>query len=625
MPSDYPGTDGMSSEEAFLHTFSHPVQYNISWTHQDERAFLARWNADPVSKIFKTKSYAGTTKGEAMRVLWIDSYRFHGCTPFDIISPDSLLEYDVSENPSPGLKLPDGREIQDPRWPSDFCRRLHQIIIHPFFKANKDLVVTTIQYAVICRENFAQKWDTPFSTLASNTFVERLRKAMARPENEGAPLPLVHQHVRVHMFNAQERKEDDLSSLFLAIENVAWDKKKDGARNEALYKVKVEDLDNLVKALDSLSTHGLKWYRPARELSTLASYTHSESSLPRLEDLDEYVSKVILDQRRKAEIVSREAPAQLLPVSTPTQPSKKKSLPAVKTSDRQSPRGAMSSPIPSADMFQPKASTHPQILPPTISSSANQPSLLKEVQKSAIRYSELMKPLSYPMYLTLEVKDTLARAKLSGTLPRAKSTIVDDRSLATDWPPFPDAGGEYSGSGVDCLLVVLRRLYSHVQTPENWRHILTLEAPDSFWLRYSWTRFGGNHAHAHNKKAIVRSLDADRSDDNDVPFRILAETSRQLDQYIWGTPVCSLFDPLVKKATSVAWKKLWDEDKQRYTKLMSRRSMITWRGPGQHHQTLNDYINSLFVVETREDEEIMFQPNDGARFVRILYDVPDRH
>lgn len=206
-------------------------------------------------------------------------------------------------------------------------------------------------------------------------------------------------------------------------------------------------------------------------------------------------------------------------------------------------------------------------------------------------------------------------------------TIVDNRILGVNWPLVSDRDGndDYSGSGVDCLLVVLRRLYSHLLNPEDWKKMLTRQEPDSFWLRYSWTRFGGGKesttAHARNKKAIVRSLDVPPPITSDVPFRILASKSIQLNQYIWGTPMCSLYAPLIKNSRSADWKVLWEEDEQRYINLMSKHSTIEWSGPGPKYPSLNMYIESLFFVkETRADEEIMFLPNDCGRFVRVLYD-----
>lgn len=162
--------------------------------------------------------------------------------------------------------------------------------------------------------------------------------------------------------------------------------------------------------------------------------------------------------------------------------------------------------------------------------------------------------------------------------------------------------------------------------------MLTRQSPDSFWLRYSWSQFGSGKesatGHAHHKKAIVRSLVPLNGDElnnpflDDTPFRTLAGKSMELDDCIWHTPICSLFDPYVKNAASNTWKKLWDEDKQRYKELIGKRSTITWSGPSPQHQSLDEYIDSLFVKEATADEEIMFLPNNGGSFIRVLYDAP---
>ncbi|KAK3381107.1 hypothetical protein B0H63DRAFT_450478 [Podospora didyma] len=276
--------------DAFMKRFVVPVQYDADWTTADEVEFDDNWGEDPVAAV--RVNYGGT--GKHLIRLWKFTYRFLNCSPFEIVSPEFLLEFDTTEN---GLMDIDGIHMKMPRWSAEFMKRLRTLVVHPFFDGDIAMLATAIQYTVICRTNDARRWRVRILPQEQG-FLHMLCEAMDNPVHKNQPVPEVHKAVK--QIQAQGSKRG-LSKVMDLIEKVAWNSDvppKMGALTPC-YFVRSEDLGNLTTALDSLITFGVPMYMPAETIEKWAAVSLVQYGFPSGPNIDWAVTAVLKDQQRK--------------------------------------------------------------------------------------------------------------------------------------------------------------------------------------------------------------------------------------------------------------------------------------------------------------------------------------
>ncbi|KAK3319105.1 hypothetical protein B0H66DRAFT_257116 [Apodospora peruviana] len=296
-----------SDENTFIKSFSNPkIEFDEICTLEDECRLMEEWETDTIKS-----TWAANIAIPTMATLWQDTYRFLDCSPFHILNSDFHL----------------GFQIDDHAVMAEFLQALNKIALHPFFKGSKELMTAAIQYASICRFNDTRRWDLGKLSLPMDhrAFANLFCQAMSLPLNKGVPLPRVHRDIRLNML-LPEDGEPALSSLFISIETVAWNKHKTALKGEYgdfSYTVAPQDLHNVLAALDGLSNFGVPVYRSAHVLAAWASINHPQIGHPRGEDLREHVETQGKGQTRKAAKAAKTDQAEkarLLPDGAGQQP-----------------------------------------------------------------------------------------------------------------------------------------------------------------------------------------------------------------------------------------------------------------------------------------------------------------
>jgi len=257
-------------------------KYDQDWTELDSIRAGRDWDNDP-----KSKAASNYTKHHGMMVLWKDCDRFWECSPFDIISVDNHLEYDIQQNDA--VEIGDGQYEKVARWSQGFCRRLKTLIFHPFFDNSVSLLVTAIQFAVICRTNDAREWPIRISCEGHNHFQTSLRRTMAQPGFKDTPICQVYRLFRQMMPHGPKLP---ITNLLAAIGKIAPTGTQTSVLGEVSphhpYLVRTTDLKHVEEALNSLSTtYGVPYFFDAKHYEACASVNHPKNGRPHASEVSE--------------------------------------------------------------------------------------------------------------------------------------------------------------------------------------------------------------------------------------------------------------------------------------------------------------------------------------------------
>ncbi|KAK3319941.1 hypothetical protein B0T19DRAFT_404475 [Cercophora scortea] len=213
------------------------------------------------------------------------------------------------------------------------------------------------------------------------------------------------------------------------------------------------------------------------------------------------------------------------------------------------------------------------------------------------------------------------------TVPREPEKIWQATAiLQVSWPgSAPATKVPYTGSGLDCLIVVLRQIYLRVGLNE-WDAML--QSPDAGYLlkKYSWLAYGwDDDSRLHyseikerlakelgiplniNTHAIYRSV-------HELPYHTLVD-SDYLHKFIWSHPLCRLFTPIFMKHKE---KSFWEPMRELTSGLPSRywSSLIEYSGKDQ--RSLDECIRARFGVRIARGVEYLLTPAK-CKVVRVLY------
>ncbi|KAF5005955.1 hypothetical protein FDECE_7623 [Fusarium decemcellulare] len=226
--------------------------FDDEWTEEDE-SWLLRNDSQ------KILAFANITKHdthllEAWRVC---TQRFR-CSPFALLSPLRGLIYKPAARPESG-------DPEPVLWDQEFCRQFSQVLAHPIWRRDVDVLTMVLQYAVICRTDDRRLWSMPptdpFGPLDQlKTALESSKEPLARSIHE------MHEAARTA---APPKTFSALSDLMLALGKggtaslpVEHDTTHQGLR---VYAVTTQDLMAIRSAVHGLGDEGVPIFPTTEE------------------------------------------------------------------------------------------------------------------------------------------------------------------------------------------------------------------------------------------------------------------------------------------------------------------------------------------------------------------------
>lgn len=206
--------------------------------------------------------------------------------------------------------------------------------------------------------------------------------------------------------------------------------------------------------------------------------------------------------------------------------------------------------------------------------------------------------------------------------------------LCDAWPIASSSpAGPYSG--VDCLTILLRHIYSLQPEPsEMFKEMKTVISSDE-WARRTWSPIDpAFSADEENTLAVrekfVQSLGVKAPSGqrhpvlSELPFFTLAENSPRLDLHLWSRYRCNLFQVFTQSTPEAEWTEL--NDNKELARLTARRSLIEWSGgkAAGFDDKFQAHICNHFGISTQAhpSRRIKYAPN-LPKIVRVHYKPGD--
>ncbi|KAG6055531.1 hypothetical protein E4U17_002924 [Claviceps sp. LM77 group G4] len=226
------------------------------WTAQDELWLMATWNNSSTKLALARIG----SQNQELHKLWRISCTLMQCSPVSIISPQYGLIYDGFELTaafSSRLDSDQNDQNESPLWSESFCKALHALVVHSFWRGDVRLLVNAIQYAVICRTDDRQPWEMAMRQ-SSCLDIESLRSLAASQRRK-------HIHSLQEELNASQTASGrDLSLeyeffnyLGSIIEKPSYGYAvKQNDEHPPAYHVQTADLNAILRALNTFNLHG---------------------------------------------------------------------------------------------------------------------------------------------------------------------------------------------------------------------------------------------------------------------------------------------------------------------------------------------------------------------------------
>ncbi|KAF5577684.1 hypothetical protein FPANT_10287 [Fusarium pseudoanthophilum] len=190
--------------------------FSANWTHADERALRYDGSAEKFAI-----SRLNSSSHSRQLTLWKICLSVCQRSPFDILSPRRGLCYLPS-------KITD--TTSSAVWDQNFCHEFTDIISHPIWNRDIDVLVTILQYAVICRTDDRRRWQVPTTMVEAGPTV-RLKTEL---QSCLGPLPTsvhkLHKHIRDN--TGPDVIHCQLSNFMMAIAHVVSDRARRGDGHE---------------------------------------------------------------------------------------------------------------------------------------------------------------------------------------------------------------------------------------------------------------------------------------------------------------------------------------------------------------------------------------------------------
>ncbi|KAG5997709.1 hypothetical protein E4U52_003285 [Claviceps spartinae] len=262
------------------------------WTAQDELWLMATWN-NSSTKLALAR--IGSQNQELQKV-WRVSCTLMQCSPVAIISPQYGLIYD-------GFHFTNDQSDQNesPLWSEEFCKALHALVVHSFWRGDVRLLVTVIQYAVICRTDDRQPWEMAMRQ-SSCLDIEALRGLAA--SHRTTHIHSLQQDINVSQ--ADSGKDLSLEYEFFNYLGSVIKKPsygyavKQSDEHPPAYHVQTADLKTILRALNIFNLHGFPLFTHS-EIFLMASKSAPLSYVfPAVNEVCELHMRSFLHETRSA-------------------------------------------------------------------------------------------------------------------------------------------------------------------------------------------------------------------------------------------------------------------------------------------------------------------------------------
>ncbi|QPG97139.1 hypothetical protein C2857_005842 [Epichloe festucae Fl1] len=282
--------------EADINTFVGPSLPVIDkdWTAEDEAWLMKTWED---SSTKKTLERIGSHSQELLK-LWRLSCTLMRCSPVSIVSPQYGLVYDGLE-PTRIFFPKDHAECSP--WSDGFCKALHALVVHSFWRGDARLLATTIQFTVICRTDNRQPWKMAMGP-SSCLGMEKMRDvAMSQRARH------FHDIIRDYATSqAADGREMSLEYAFLRYLGSIIDKpsfKPAEEQSEAhppVYAVRTADLNTILRALNTFNRNGYPLFTHSDIFLRASTSAQLRSVFPNEGKLRELHTRSFLHESRMA-------------------------------------------------------------------------------------------------------------------------------------------------------------------------------------------------------------------------------------------------------------------------------------------------------------------------------------
>lgn len=264
------------------------------WTDGAEQQVMVGWNVSAeklaIAKLADRQAEpADTEEVDTWLSLWRVSTHLYRSSPFAFVSPSIGLYHDGNELRCPGSA--------DVAWSEDFCKRLHLLLTHPFWRGQSAILSEFIRYAVVLRTDDRRRM--PMSPLKNNCWV---LQALAKEAWAGLNVDLHTAHCDLRKASSYEvlsAESDLLFELGSRIQAKYAGKSYPTREDDGRWEVKSEDLLNIITTLDKYKAGtGI----PAFLMCELINFTYMRArgriSIPARHQLGELQKKAWLSHLR---------------------------------------------------------------------------------------------------------------------------------------------------------------------------------------------------------------------------------------------------------------------------------------------------------------------------------------
>ncbi|KAF0325921.1 hypothetical protein K4K61_010075 [Colletotrichum sp. SAR11_59] len=267
--------------------------FHPKWTQQDEQDLQKAWEEYPDRAV-----WMGNKSLQPLAKLWKVFLRLFRKSPAEVISAKYALRYHPFQKKARiSNDNKDGKVFENsPLWSESFMDKLTYLAYHPLWQGKVECLIVAMQYAVIVRTNDCRPWKllNPTGDEFFNTMIRFLKK----PDYQGMEMPKLHMIARDDM---QERGIPcGWFSMFMEkLEGTCPNPPPKQTEDNGPYKVSIDDLKAMLKALTDMNHQGLPLFRYTGEgYGMEATKIPLQDDLPSKNNVKEYHEREILEECR---------------------------------------------------------------------------------------------------------------------------------------------------------------------------------------------------------------------------------------------------------------------------------------------------------------------------------------
>lgn len=269
--------------------------FDAFWTSRDEEALRLEWRTSQEASDLMQ----GNPSQEFM-ALWRTCLHVIRCSPTILLSPRRSLRYVGEDSGDPSTEY-------STIWSPAFCEKLGMLVACPLFEGSAEQIVMFLQYAVICRTDDRRPW--AIENAVHCNVLHSFAKAVK--DNAGELLITYHNLQRrcYQMGGGTTRTKqcevfNRLGEMTCGLHGndpfARYPRMSD--RGVPIYGVAVEDLDNLIRAINAtlaeLGLRTVEWYHSVYQ-EGLRDRSRQEDEALTPERVRQLYEETWLDERRE--------------------------------------------------------------------------------------------------------------------------------------------------------------------------------------------------------------------------------------------------------------------------------------------------------------------------------------